>query len=154
MMIDQLSTGDKVHKYQRCLVIPFEGKRKVMSTSMHNGGYREDLTAVFNHDVNPGPGMPCEYCGQAEEKTRQFIIDDLGLDYESVAYMANIKSMTLSSALKSESCVKCDYREACPGGCPSRKITNGYEYAEGSLDCVLRKTAFDIARKEMQASAV
>lgn len=93
MMIDQLSTGDKVHKYQRCLVMLFEGKRKVMSTSMHNGGYRENLTAVFNHDVNPGPGMPCEYCGQAEEKTRQFITDDLGLDYDSVAYMATIVSM-------------------------------------------------------------
>jgi uncharacterized protein len=64
----------------------------------------------------------------------------------------NIKSITLASALKNEGCAKCDYREACPGGCPSRKITNGYEYAEGSLDCVLRKTAFEIVKKEMQAS--
>ncbi len=103
MMIDTLPTGDKIHKYHRCLVVPFAGKRKVMSTSMHNGGYREDLTAVFNHDVNPGPGMPCEYCKPgAEEKMKRFIVDDLGLAYDSVAYMATIVSMD-SAAIKSES---------------------------------------------------
>jgi adenosylcobinamide hydrolase len=93
MLIETLSTGDKVHKYQRCLVIPFEGKRKVLSTSMHNGGYREDLTAVFNHDVNPGPGLPCDYMADGEEKHRQFIADNLGLDAGTVAYMATIVSM-------------------------------------------------------------
>lgn len=102
MMIYKLSTGDRVHKYNRCLVIPFEGKRKVMSTSMHNGGYREDLTAIFNHDVNPGPGVSCKYCKPGQEETiKRFIIDELGLDYETVAYMATIVSMD-SAAIKSE----------------------------------------------------
>ncbi len=101
-MMYQLATGDRVHKYNRCLVVPFQGKRKVMSTSMNNGGYREDITAVFNHDVNPGVGMTCEYCksGQ-EEKRKRFIIDDLGLDYDTVAYMATIVSMD-SASIKSE----------------------------------------------------
>lgn len=102
MMIHKLSTGDNVHKYNRCLVIPFEGKRKVMSTSMHNGGYREDLTAIFNHDVNPGPGVPCKYCKPGQEEIiKRFIIDELGLDYETVAYMATIVSMD-SCAIKFE----------------------------------------------------
>lgn len=98
MMIYRLATGDKVHRYNRCLVVPFSGKRKVMSTSMHNGGYREDLTAIFNHDVNPEPGRPCEYCqpGQ-EDKLKNFIIDELGLDYDTVAYMATIVSMESAS---------------------------------------------------------
>jgi adenosylcobinamide amidohydrolase len=93
MLIETLETGDKVHKYQRCLVAVFNGKRRVMSTSMHNGGYREDLTAVFNHDVNPGPGMPCDYCKEGDESRKRFIIDELGLDYDTVAYMATIVSM-------------------------------------------------------------
>ena len=102
MMVYKLSTGDKVHKYNRCLVIPFEGRRKVMSTSMHNGGYREDLTAIFNHDVNPGPGGSCKYCKPGhEEVIKRFIIDELGLDYDTVAYMATIVSMD-SVAIKSE----------------------------------------------------
>ncbi len=101
MMIDVLATGDPIHRFRRCIVVPFEGKRKVMSTSMHNGGYREDLTAVFNRDVNPGPGMPCEYCQPgAEEKIKRFVQEDLGLDYESVAYMATIVSME-SAVIKS-----------------------------------------------------
>ena len=92
-MIDTLPTGDKIHKYQRCLVVPFEGRRKVMSTSMHNGGYREDLTAVFNHDVNPGVGMTCQYCKQDEKERQRFITEELGLDFDTVAYMATIVSM-------------------------------------------------------------
>ncbi|WP_368293658.1 adenosylcobinamide amidohydrolase [Dehalobacter sp. TBBPA1] len=102
MIIARLATGDQVYKYNRCLVVPFSGKRKVMSTSMHNGGYREDLTAVYNQDVNPGPGRECEHCkpGQ-EEKIKRFIIDDLGLDYDTVAYMATIVSMD-SAAVKTE----------------------------------------------------
>lgn len=93
MIIGTLPTKDKIHRYQRCLVIPFAGKRRVMSTSMHNGGYREDLTAVFNHDVNPGPGAPCTYCSQGEEEHQKFIRENLGLDYDTVAYMATIVSM-------------------------------------------------------------
>lgn len=102
MMIYKLSTGDKVHKYNRCLVVPFEGKRRVMSTSLYNGGYREDLTAIFNHDVNPGPGVLCKYCMPGQEEMRKrFIIDELGLDYNTVAYMETIVSMD-SAAIKSE----------------------------------------------------
>lgn len=102
MMINKLPSGDNVHMYNRCLVVQFEGKRKVMSTSMHNGGYREDLTAIFNHDVNPGPGRLCEYCKPGnEELIKRFIVDELGLDYETVAYMATIVSMD-NASIKSE----------------------------------------------------
>ena len=47
MMIETLATGDKLHRYNRCLVAKFNGRRNVLSTAMHNGGYREDLTAVL-----------------------------------------------------------------------------------------------------------
>jgi len=60
---------------------------------MHNGGYREDLTAVFNHDVNPGLGKTIDCMTQSEDESKIFIEKSLGLDYETVAYMATIVSM-------------------------------------------------------------
>lgn len=102
MMLGLTATGDPLHRYHRCLVVPFSGQRKVMSTAMEHGGYQENLTAVFNQDVNPGPGQLCEHMepGQ-EEKRRAFIREELGLDPDTVARMATIVSME-SAAIKSE----------------------------------------------------
>ena len=93
MIIAQLPTGDQLHKYMRCLVVPFQGKRKVMSTSMHNGGYREDLTAIYNHDVNPGVGRLDEHKYQDPDALKDFMEESLGLDYHKTANMATIVSM-------------------------------------------------------------
>ena len=49
-----LSTGDEVFRYDKSIVIFFKGKRKVLSTSVFNGGYHENYTAVFNHDAKQG----------------------------------------------------------------------------------------------------
>lgn len=45
MKIYTLPTGDPVHRYSKCIVVPFTGKRRVLSTCPLNGGYQEDLTA-------------------------------------------------------------------------------------------------------------
>ena len=102
MMLGLTATGDPIHRYHRCLVVPFSGPRKVISTAMEHGGYQENLTAVFNQDVNPGPGQLCEHMepGQ-EEKMNAFIREELGLDSDTVARMATIVSME-SAAIKSE----------------------------------------------------
>ncbi|WP_303868864.1 adenosylcobinamide amidohydrolase [Acetobacterium wieringae] len=102
MMLEKTATGDFIHRYHRCLVGPFSGKRKVMSTAMEHGGYQENLTAVFNQDVNPGPGRLCENmeAGQ-QEKMQAFIREELGLDPGTVARMATIVDME-SAAIKSE----------------------------------------------------
>lgn len=55
-----LSTGDKVYFYDKSIVIYFQGARKVLSTSLYNGGYHDDYTAVYNYDAKQGAGMPCE----------------------------------------------------------------------------------------------
>ena len=67
MRIATLPAGDPVHRYDQCLVVPFAGARRVLSTSPMNGGYREDLTAVFNNDMNPGPGMACRMLAEGQE---------------------------------------------------------------------------------------
>lgn len=77
-------------------------------------------------------------CGSLIDKEEYYMGNIIG---------GNIKAKALASPLKNENCAWCEYREACPGGCPSRMIINGDVFAEGSLDCTLRKTAFEIAKK-------
>jgi adenosylcobinamide amidohydrolase len=94
-VIFELSTGEKVYRYQDALVIPFDGRyRKVMSTVTNNGGYRDNLTAVYNHKSKYG------YCGYEEDAPmpyelfiRDYVKNTLLLDYNTVAGMATIVSM-------------------------------------------------------------
>ena len=57
MKLVELSTGDIAYRYEKSIVLFFAGKRKVLSTSLYNGGYREELVAVFNHDGTIGAGI-------------------------------------------------------------------------------------------------
>ena len=55
-----------------------------------------------------------------------------------------IKRMWLPSSPENENCAACDYYDICPGGCPSRIVTNAEDFYDGGLDCTMRKTSFDI----------
>ena len=81
MKIHTLPGGDVVHHYKKSIVITFSGKRHVLSTGPNNGGYREDLKAVFNHDANPGAGMACVMRAPTYEGHMNIIaLEDLGMD--------------------------------------------------------------------------
>lgn len=64
-------------------------------------------------------------------------------------YMGNVVSQTLHSIAIAKSepkdCQSCNYYAVCSGGCPSRLLINVGEPDRFSLDCVLKKTAFEIA---------
>ena len=64
-------------------------------------------------------------------------------------FMGPVQSLTPQHILSIPSaafsgCGTCPYEAHCPKGCPSRKIRN-----ENDLDCVLLKTAFRLAEREM-----
>ena len=66
-------------------------------------------------------------------------------------YMGNINNsspkgiaLTKQNAGK---CNECSYFSVCPGGCPSRMIVNSGKPQVETLDCVLKKSAFEIADK-------
>ncbi|AIS51512.1 adenosylcobinamide amidohydrolase CbiZ [Thermoanaerobacter kivui] len=63
VMIYETSMKDPVYRYQNAIVISFNGKRNVLSTSPLNGGYREDIKAVFNQ------GESANSCTACKEKT-------------------------------------------------------------------------------------
>lgn len=98
MPLCTLSTGDIVYRYYKCVVVSFIGARKVLSTSVLNGGYHEDLTAVFNNDCNPGDGLACTLKAPTYEEHLKLIAEELGLAENSVSGIsttADMKNMVI-----------------------------------------------------------
>ena len=94
MHIHSLPDDDMVHHYKKSIVVLFSGKRHVISTGPNNGGYREDLQAVFNRDDNPGPGMACVMKDDSYEKHMDLVaLEDLGLDPEKCSGLSTAASM-------------------------------------------------------------
>lgn len=91
--IFKFSTGDEAFLYNKSIVIFFKGKRKVLSTSVYNGGYREDLVAVYNHDGKQGEGMPCEMLADTYVEHMRLLSERLSLDPERVSGMGTAASM-------------------------------------------------------------
>lgn len=102
MLLHTLPNGDEVHRYQKCIVVPFEGKRTVLSTCPLNGGYRENLTAVFNNDGNPGAGMACKLRAPTYGEHMALIAGEIGLDPKTSAGMSTAACMD-NVSIKSES---------------------------------------------------
>lgn len=93
MKLCTLSTGDEVYRYYKSIVILFDQPRKVLSTSVYNGGYRENLTAVFNHDCNPGAGMACTLRAPTYEEHMRLVAGEIGLNPETASGMGTAASM-------------------------------------------------------------
>ena len=96
MELWKLPTGDSVSRYERSIVVNFTGPRKVLSTSLFNGGYHEDYTYVFNHDSKPSPGETM--CTSLEDYLQHLHDVTLRLGFEptkgtgigTAAYMENV----------------------------------------------------------------
>ena len=93
MQIYTLPVGDEVHRYKKSIVVPFKGKRRVLSTCPLNGGYHENLNAVLNNDGNPGAGMASTLKAPTYEEHMAVIADELGLDAKKTAGMSTAASM-------------------------------------------------------------
>lgn len=101
MVLHILPDGDVLHFYQKSLVLQFKGKRRVLSTSCLNGGYREDLRAVFNHDCKVGAGIGCTLKAPTYEAHQALIAQELGLDPEFTAGLGTAASME-NAAIKEQ----------------------------------------------------
>lgn len=93
MKLYTLSTGDVAYRFYKSILILFNSPRKVLSTSVLNGGYRTDLTAVFNHDCNPGAGMACTMKAPDYEGHLRIVSAELGVDPAQATGMATAASM-------------------------------------------------------------
>lgn len=102
MLLHTLPTGDPVHRYEKSVVVLFQGARRVLSTCPLNGGYQEDLTAVFNNDGNPGAGMACTLRAPTYEEHMALVAREIGLDPKTTAAMSTAASME-NVSIQSES---------------------------------------------------
>lgn len=93
MFLTRLSTGDEVYRTGKSIFVQFRDKRKVLSTAHLNGGYREDLEAVFNFDSKPDDGK--EYCMRSDtyEEELKLVARELGLNPEKTAGISTSVSM-------------------------------------------------------------
>jgi adenosylcobinamide hydrolase len=88
-----LLTGDRLRHDDRAVIIEFSGPRRVLSTSFFNGGFREDLRALFNFsEVFGTAGEQCTMRASTNEGHLRLIAEELGLD--------PLKSTGLSTAAK------------------------------------------------------
>lgn len=99
MLIFETPAGDYVHRYNKAVVVCFKGKRNVLSTSPLNGGYREDLVAVFNHSINPGAGMAYKLKAPTYVEHLALMAEELGFDRK---YTAGIGTAALMENLAIE----------------------------------------------------
>lgn len=98
MLIETLSTGDKVYLYNKSVIIKFNGKRGVLSTSIINGGYSEEITAVFNHDAKTAPGMGCKLKAPTYKEHMEIISEELGLAHRfttGIGTAADMKNISI-----------------------------------------------------------
>lgn len=98
MLIETLNTGDKVYLYNKNVVIKFIGKRGVLSTSILNGGYSENITAVFNHDAKTATGMGCKLKAPTYKEHMEIISEELGLSSKvttGIGTAADMKNMCI-----------------------------------------------------------
>jgi adenosylcobinamide hydrolase len=78
-----LASGETVERSDDAVLIRFPGRRNVLSTSWMNGGYHEDLKAVFNHQISP---EACDTCHAGNGSVQQYlegVARSLGLDPET-----------------------------------------------------------------------
>lgn len=93
MIIHTLKNGDEVHFFDSTIAIPFKGKRKVLSTTAHNGGYHEDIETIYNNDGRFGLGVACEMRGNNLAEHEAAIMTDLGFDVETTMGMGTAAHM-------------------------------------------------------------
>lgn len=97
-MIKELKNMDKVYSYNKSIIIKFAGRRNVLSTSVLNGGYSEELKYIFNNDAKGPAGMGCILKGATYKEHMEILARELGLDpkYTSgLGTAANMENMSL-----------------------------------------------------------
>lgn len=92
--LTRLPSGDIVYRYKQSIVVVFWGKRRVLSTSIYNGGYHEDLEAIFNQDGTTGaPDYRYRLLADTYLEHMQLAAKDLGLLPYKVSGMGTAAQM-------------------------------------------------------------
>lgn len=94
-LLHTLSMGDEViwRPGNQSVAISFKAPRKVLSTSLLNGGYREDLMGIFNHNCGPDDGSHCKLRADTYQEHMRLLAVGAGLDPDRTTGMGTAALM-------------------------------------------------------------
>jgi adenosylcobinamide hydrolase len=93
MRLKQFSTGDTATVKEHVISINFTGPRSVLSTCSANGGYREDLTDVYNYDSSHNKTIHSQMKGRNIEEHMNIVTKELGFAPQSTVGMCTCAQM-------------------------------------------------------------
>lgn len=145
MLIHEIRSRERVFRRDNTIIVYFPGPRRVVSTARLNGGYREDLQAVFNHQVveHYTEKLP----GGSVEGYLAYLIDKLGLPQGRTAGLLTAASME-NAAIKTASFRELEVTTIITGGVdvnggragdPARhyELDGKWRYLEGTINILL-----------------
>ncbi len=97
MLIYETDGGEKIHRQNDSIIIYFPGPRRVVSSARLNGGYREDLEAVFNHHVPSGGHRPADLPGGSVQGYLEYVSNRLHLPVKRTAGLLTAADMENAS---------------------------------------------------------
>ena len=73
----KLATGDRARLDHRAAIISLEDERRVLSSSLLNGGLRSDLSFVFNYDEQEEKTKRCEMLAPTHEEHLKIVAESI-----------------------------------------------------------------------------
>ena len=88
------TTGkEKVYRFSDSILVSLPQGRKTLTTSWLNGGYREDVRAVFNHMIPKGKHAPKELEGGSVPAYLSIVAERLGADPDTSSALLTAANM-------------------------------------------------------------
>jgi len=147
VMLLETSGGEKVYCRSGSIVVILPEGRSTLTTSWVNGGYREDLEAVFNHHVPRGKHSAEDLEGGSVPAYLEFISKKLGVDPEkssgllTAACMENAAIVTRSFRGVEVTAIVTGGIEVNGGrvGDPASyyQENGAYQYIQGTINTIL-----------------
>lgn len=89
--------GDDIYVYPRAIVLKFQGQRNVISTSLLNGGYSENIKYVYNYDGKKGDYNEYDLEGLSYEEHLTHVAHQLGIAPEKTTGISTTADMKNTS---------------------------------------------------------
>ncbi|MCR5665840.1 MAG: adenosylcobinamide amidohydrolase [Eubacterium sp.] len=115
-----LDNKDSVTRTMQDVTMTFAGKRKVLSTSILNGGIRTDLKGAFNHCDKDRESGRCDMHGDTYREHLSYAATQLGYDAKTVTGLSTAAMMEYA-----------DFRKASFGGYTVTVVVTGGVYSNG-----------------------
>lgn len=80
MLLHRFTNSDELHRRNNALIVSFNAPRDVLSTSPYNGGIRDNLEYVFNHDCKEAGNKHTPLKAPTYAEHMQLVAAELGLD--------------------------------------------------------------------------